>query len=337
MHQQRRSRVLLGVLLFTALVLVTIDFRGGDEGPVDRLRDGITVIMYPIQDGVATLVRPFGDLGSGVRDLISTRAENQRLRERIAILEQRRSSAIDLARENDGLRDLLRMRDRTELETVTARTVALAPSSFEWTITIDVGAVDGVERDMPVLDGDGLVGRVIQVTPDAARVLLSIDPNFSAASRTARTGEIGPIDGRGGDPMVMRPLDPDADIQVGDEIVTSSYQGGVFPAGIPIGTVSEVVDTGSRLTREVLVSPFVDFTRLDQVLVVLSRPIEDLPPFAGTEGIEFTPPPVVTTLGRAEDEEPNGESSGGEEPDREESDGDNAGGADADDGDTDGA
>jgi rod shape-determining protein MreC len=294
-QQQRRARTLLGVLLFAALVLVTIDFRGGENGPADRLRNGVTVIMRPIQEGVASLARPFGDLGGGFRDVVSTRAENQRLRERVTELEARRSSSVDLERENAQLRELLAMRDRTELGTVTARTVALAPSSFEWTITIDVGSEDGIERDMPVVDGDGLVGRVIQVTPDASRVLLSIDPNFSAASRTARTGEIGPIDGRGGDPMVMRPLDPDADIAVGDEIVTSSYQGGVFPAGIPIGTVSEVLETGSRLTREVLVSPFVDFTRLDHVLVVRSRGVGELPPFEDTGDLEFTRPPVDVT------------------------------------------
>jgi rod shape-determining protein MreC len=313
-QQQRRARTLLGVLLFTALVLVTIDFRGGEDGPVDRLRSGVTVIMRPIQDGVATLVRPFDDLGSGFRDLVSTRAENQRLREQAIDLQARRSSAVDLERENEQLRELLAMQDRTELETVTARTVALAPSSFEWTITIDVGSDDGIERDMPVIDGDGLVGRVIQVTPSASRVLLTIDPNFSAASRTARTGEIGPVDGRGGDPMVMRPLDPDADIAEGDEVVTSSYEGGVFPAGIPIGTVSEVLETGSRLTREVLISPFVDFTRLDHVLVVLSRPVGDLPPFEGTEGIEFTRPPVATTPDGegAEGEGDDGEGDGGE-------------------------
>jgi rod shape-determining protein MreC len=323
-QQQRRARILFAALLFTALVLVTIDFRGGEDGPADRLRNGVTVIMRPVQDGVATLMRPFGDLGGGVRDVVSTRAENQRLREEVAALEARRSSSVDLERENRQLRELLAMRDRTELETVTARTVALAPSSFEWTITIDVGSVDGIDRDMPVIDGDGLVGRVIQVTPNASRVLLSIDPNFSAASRTARTGEIGPIDGRGGDPMVMRPLDPDADIQVGDEIVTSSYQGGVFPAGIPIGTVSEVVETGSRLTREVQVSPFVDFTRLDHVLVVRTSAVGELPPFEGTEGLEFRRPDVAVTPDA--DDSPDGDDEG---------DGDDGDGDDDDDDDDD--
>jgi hypothetical protein len=133
---------------------------------------------------------------------------------------------------------------------------------------------------------------VIQVTPTAARVLLAIDPNFSAASRAARTGEIGSISGRGSDPMLLQPLEPGADIQRGDEIVTSSFAGGVFPGGIPIGVVADEGDTTARLTRSITVLPYVDFTRLHHVLVVLSAPVEPVPPLEGTPGIPFEPPPL---------------------------------------------
>lgn len=202
----------------------------------------------------------------------------------------------DLERENAELRDLLSIADRTQLDTVAARVIALAPSNFEWTVTIDVGARDGVERGMPVVEGDGLVGRVIQVTPDASRVLLAIDPSFSAAARNTRNGEVGILDGRGGDPMVFRLLDPQAQVEVGDAVTTSSYRGGVFPAGIPIGTVSQVTEGSSPLTREVQVNPFVDFTRLQHVLVVFSTGIDDIPPFEGSEGLEFERPPVPPLL-----------------------------------------
>ncbi|MCC5949945.1 MAG: rod shape-determining protein MreC [Nitriliruptoraceae bacterium] len=313
---QRRARVLLAVLLVAALVLVTVDFRSEPGGRTDGVRGVVTTVTRPLQDGVSALVRPFTTLGDTVNDLFATRGENRRLREQVATLQQRRASAADLERENVELRELLAIRDRTELPTVTARTVALAPSNFEWTITIDVGSNDGIERDMPVIDGDGLVGRVIQVTPNASRVLLAIDPTFAAAARVADSGEIGTIDGRGGDPMLMRPLDPEAGIEVGDEIVTSSYQGGVFPAGIPIGTVSSVPESASRLTSEVLVNPFVDFTRLHHVLVILVDPTEDVPPFEGSEGLDFLRPPVPPVLEPAlpgTGEEPGGGT--GEPPD----------------------
>ncbi|MFU8841030.1 MAG: rod shape-determining protein MreC [Nitriliruptoraceae bacterium] len=294
--QRRRARWLLAVLVLAAFALVTIDFRGGEDGPLDRLRGGATAVLRPVQDGVDRLVRPFTDGAGSVRDLVAVRAENRELRERVAVLEERRRVVEDLERENAELRDLLAIADRTTLETVTARVVALAPSNFEWTITVDVGADDGVERGMPVLDGDGLVGRVIQVTPRASRVLLAIDPSFSAASRSAVSGEVGVLDGRGGDPMVFRLLDPLASVEVGEPVVTSSFQGGVFPAGIPIGTVSAVGNRTSPLVQEVQVNPYVDFTRLHHVLIVFSTGIEPIPPFEGTEGLDFSRPPVPPLL-----------------------------------------
>jgi rod shape-determining protein MreC len=307
--QRRRARILLIVLLLAALVLVTVDVRTGDDGPLAGLRGAATSVLRPVQEGIATLVRPFGGAAGGIGELFSIRAENQELRAEVERLEQRRRSVLDLERELQELRDLIGLGDRLEFDTIGARVVALAPSSFEWTITIDVGTNDGVERDMPVIDGAGLVGRIIQTTPTASRVLLAIDPNFTAAARTARTGEIGTVDGRGGEPMLLRPLDPDADLRPGDEIVTSAYQGGVFPGGIPIGTVADVGDVSTRLTREVQVRPFVDFTRLHHVLVVTSAPVEEVPPLSDTQDFEFVPPPVPPTLDPddAPDEDPDPE------------------------------
>ncbi|MFP4234838.1 MAG: rod shape-determining protein MreC [Nitriliruptoraceae bacterium] len=309
MFQRRRARILLALLVAAAIALVTIDFRGGDDSPLAAARSVATSVLRPVQDGIDRLLRPFGDGATLLRDLVATRAENRELRERVEALEERRRVAEDLERENAELRDLLDIADRTELDTVTARVVALAPSNFEWTVTIDVGTDDGVERGMPVLDGDGLVGRVIQVTPAASRVLLTIDPTFSAAARSATSGEVGVIDGRGGDPLVFRLLDPLATIDEGEPIVTSSFQGGVFPAGIPIGTVSATREDASPLVQEVEVNPYVDFTRLHHVVVVFSTGIDPIPPFEDTEGLDFTRPPVPPLLEEGTDtaEEPDGD------------------------------
>jgi rod shape-determining protein MreC len=329
--QRRRARAVLALFAVAALALITLDFRTGDEGPLERMRGGTTAAFRPVQDGVSALVRPFGNAATSVTDWFATRAENERLRQQLARLQERRRSVTDLERENQELRELLAIRERLRLETVAARTVALGPSNFEWTITIDAGSDDGIERNMPVINGDGLVGRVIQVTPRASRVLLAIDPNFSAAARTARRGEIGAIDGRGGEPMLLRPLDPESDIEAGDEVVTSSYQGGVFPGGIPIGTVTDAGEVGARLRREVTVAPFVDFTRVHHVLVVLSSPVDELPEFRDSDRLEFTRPPVDPLIDpedldvppeeavdpQESDDEPGGDapSGAGDEPD----------------------
>jgi rod shape-determining protein MreC len=295
MYQRRKARVLLVVLIITALVLITVDFRSGGEdadGPLDRLRGVATTVVRPIQDGIATLVRPLGNAVGGVTDVFAVRAENERLRARLETLEQRSRSALDLERENSELRQLLDIRDRAELRTVGARTVALGASDFEWTITIDVGEDAGVERGMPVINGDGLVGRVVQTTASASRVLLTIDPTFFASVRTSTTGETGTVQGRGGEPLVFNLTDPDADLEVGQELVTSAYDSGQYPEGIPIGTIAEVGESTTALTRDVTVRPFVDFTRLHEVLVVIDAPVQPLPPFTDSDDLDVRIPDV---------------------------------------------
>lgn len=296
MYQKRRARILLAVLVLVGLVLVTVDFRSGGSaghGPLARVRGGATAVLTPVQDGLSAVLRPIGGAFSGIGDLFRLRSENAELSQRLDELEEQRESFADLQRQNDELRDLLGMQRRTRFEVVAARVVSLAPSNYEWTITLDVGTADGIERDMVVINGDGLVGRVIQTTRGASRVLLAIDPNFSAASRIARLGETGPIDGQGGDLMRFRPLDPEAAIRTGDEVVTASYSNGIFPAGIPIGSVESVGEANTLLNRDVLVRPFVDFTRLDLVLVITNAPAVEPPPITDDLDAPFLPPVIV--------------------------------------------
>ena len=291
MYGRRRARVLLAVLVLISLVLITIDFRSPQgEGPLDRGRELLTTVLGPLQDGLGSLVRPIGNVFTDVGDLFSLRDENDQLRARVDQLESRTRSISDLERENEELRELLGMRARSGLDVVIAQTVAFGPSNFEWTITIDAGSQDGVERDMAVVNGDGLIGRVIQVTPTAARVLLAIDPNFSAAVRLTRTGAVGALDGRGGGLMRLETLNPEAHLVRGDEVVTAAYSNGVFPAGIPVGSIDTIGETTSVLTREVGVRPFVDFSRLDHVMVVLHRPLAELPEIVIDPSIPIRPP-----------------------------------------------
>lgn len=300
MYQRSRARALFLGLVVTAVILVTLDARDIDrtdgEGVIDAARVIATSVVRPLQDGVTTLVRPVGGLATAVRDLVATREENRELRVELEEALARRRTLADVERENAELRALLAARDRGDYRTVVARTVGLAPSNVEWTITIDVGSDDGVARGMPVINGDGLVGRVIQVTPTASRVLLVIDPTFSVAARSARGGVVGTLDGRGSEPMVMAPLDPRAELLVGVEIVTASYAGGAFPSGIPIGVVTEEADATSRFARSYRIRPFVDYARLDDLLVVLWAPVDELPDIDGSVGLPFTRPPVPPTL-----------------------------------------
>lgn len=291
MYERRRARVLLSVLTLIVLALVTMDARAGDDSPLHRVRQGASTIFGPLQEGMSAVVRPFTLVTGEVSELLNLREENARLREELEEQRERRRVVADVTRENESLRDLLEVqRDLTatsdEFETITAQVIALAPSNFEWTVTLDVGDEQGVRRGMVVISGDGIVGRVVQAGPRVSRVLLAVDRSFSAAVRLARTGEHGYIEGGGTDPLRLQLLDPEADVRVGDEVVTSSYRNATFPDGLPVGRVDEVGEETGLLVRDVEVRPFVDFTQLTHVLVILrAPPVDPLPlPSPGSAG-----------------------------------------------------
>ena len=282
---QRRVWGLFVALVLTAFVLITLDLRG-DEGPADAGRDVAATGLAPFERGLARVLSPFRRFGDGVTDLVATRAENQRLRAEVEELRERRRAFADLERELAETRALLGYRDAAGLEAVPARVIAVSPSNFEWTLTIDVGERDGVVRGMAVVSAQGLVGRVLSTTASASRVLLAVDPNFSVASRSVTTSALGLVDGRGSDAMRFSPLDPRQTVGEDDEIVTATFPGSAIPAGIPIGRIVAQDERSSRLSSVYAILPFVDVTRLDHVLVVLAAPAADVPPFEDSDDLD---------------------------------------------------
>jgi rod shape-determining protein MreC len=286
---QRRVWGLFVALVLTALVLITVDFREG-EGVTDAGRDVAATGLAPFERGIARVLAPLRRFGDGVVDLFATRSENQRLRAEVMELRERRRAFADLERELAETRALLGYRDDAELRTAPARVIAVSPSNFEWTLTIDVGSRAGVERGMAVVSADGLVGRVLATTASASRVLLAVDPNFSVAARSVGTSALGLVDGRGSEAMRFGPLDPRRTVDIDDEIVTATFPGSAIPAGIPIGRIVAQDTRSSRLSSVYELLPFVDVTRLDHVLVVLAGPAVDVPPFEDSDDLRIESP-----------------------------------------------
>ena len=175
-----------------------------------------------------------------------------------------------------------------------AQVIAIgAAQGFSWTITIDAGSDDGIQRDMTVLNGDGLVGRVTTVGPSTSTVLLACDPDFTVGTRMEKSMEIGFATGQGDRPLRVQLLNGKANVKRGDRLVTFGSQADKpFVPGVPIGTVVKLDPGAGGLTRTVEVQPFVGYTSLDVVGVVVVPPREDprdtvLPP-------KPTPTPVPT-------------------------------------------
>ena len=283
---QRRVWGLFVALVLTALVLITFDFRDDEAGPTDAGREAAAAGLAPFETGIARVVSPLRRFGDGVVDLFATRSENQRLRAENEELEVRRRAFADLEREVAELRALLGFRDDVGLTTVPARVIAVAPSNFEWTLTIDVGEDDGIERGMAVVAAEGLVGRVLTTTSSASRVLLVVDPNFSVAARSVATSALGLLDGGGSEPLRFAPLDPGQIVDTDDEIVTATFPGSAIPSGIPVGRIVAQDERSSRLSAAYDLLPFVDVTRLDHVLVVLAGLADDVPEFEDSDALD---------------------------------------------------
>jgi rod shape-determining protein MreC len=301
-RDNRRTRALLALLLFTSICLITIDYRGGPGSPLNGVRSFAAAVFGPIEQVTAAIASPIsgavgrvGDLGNGTTDAKRLAKENKDLRRKL------RTSS--LARSRAGELDaLLKLAGTGRYKVVPAQVIAIgAAQTFSWTVTIDAGTRDGVHPDMTVLNGDGLVGRVKTSGPTTSTVLLAIDPESSVGVRLEGSMEVGFTTGQGvrnRGKLDLRLLDGQSTVSAGDRLVSFGSQGDrPYVPGVPVGDVVSVQGTPGSQTRTASVRPYVDFTSLDLVGVVVEPPRTDprdavLPPRPGT------PQPTVTVTVR---------------------------------------
>lgn len=281
-----RGRLLLLVFLALSILVITLDFRQGSGGPLDRAKNVAAAVVRPIQRGFTAVFRPVGNFFSAIGELSELRGENERLEEAVEELESQIARAEAVEDENVRLRELLELDEPWfEAEKVTAQQIGRVPANWQWAITIDKGTDDGIEPDMPVVNADGLVGIVRRAEADTAIVLMLIDPQGAASARVQDTSDVGLVEGNGtDDELTMSLVGTNARVSVGSKVVTAASLGGIFPPGIPIGTVSHVGGDVRQVEQQLEVDPHVDFTSLDYVQVLLEHPPRTANPSKGDEG-----------------------------------------------------
>ncbi|NUK21378.1 rod shape-determining protein MreC [Streptomyces lunaelactis] len=274
MRDTRESRLLLVLLIAIAFALITVDIRGGEGSPVDGARQAAATVFGPVEKGVATAVDPIGNAIGAVRDsgerhdrISKLERENAALKQRLGSDDRNRSRVRELD-------TMLKTAGAGQYGIKGAEVIAIgAAQGFSWTVTIDIGARDGIKRDMTVLNGDGLVGRVTTVGPNTATVLLANDPDFTVGTRMEKTNELGFATGQGDQPLLVQLLNGKAKVKKGDRLVTFGSQADKpFVPGVPVGEVVKVDPSGGDLTRNIYVRPYVGFTKLDIVGVVVEAP-----------------------------------------------------------------
>jgi rod shape-determining protein MreC len=230
-------------------------------------------LFSEVQRAGATFVQAFTGLWTGYVDLRGIRAENERLHAELAqtrvALQQERA----LAQRTRALQGLLDLRERAVVETTAADVIAAAATPDFRTVTIGKGASNGLRPDMAVIAPAGVVGRIIVPSARAAKVQLLIDRNAAAGALVERSRAQGVVLGSGSDRLALEYVSGAADIVEGDTVLTSGIDG-IYPKGFVIGVVEQVERSGGAV-RSVVVAPAVDFTRLEEVLVVLTPPTPD--------------------------------------------------------------
>ena len=266
-----RPRFTLGLILLTAITLITLDYRADGGGVTGSIRGAARTVLSPIGNAVGFALTPVGNVIGGVLDFGRVRHENAQLRDELA---QDRSDVIaaqDAKRQLKTALDQLNLNDPGDVPSVAARVTGSSPSVLQFTLEIDKGTKDGIARGMPVVSGGALVGRIVRVTSSRSTVRLLSDPSLSVGVRLSRTGDLGVATGDGGD-LLISLVEPTTEVKKGDSLVTSGLQQSEYPPGIPVGTVTSAKRDTSGLAQSVRVKTVVNLRRLSFVRVLQWSP-----------------------------------------------------------------
>ncbi|PLX77301.1 MAG: rod shape-determining protein MreC [Desulfuromonas sp.] len=260
-----RRPILVFALILAALLLYSANLRrGGGSTFFERSVLGLTSPLHKLID---VACKGAADTWNHYLWLIETEEENERLLKQNRWLQNELAEVDETRLENERLRKLLDFKEEVQLPTLPAQVISEDASSWFRTVIIDKGSEDGLEEGMPVVVAEGVVGRTVRVAPHQSTVLLVTDASSAVASLVQSSRTRGVCRGQGAELTLDFALRL-AEIKVGDRIVTSGT-GGVFPKGLVIGSVRQVVKKEYGLFQSVSVEPSVDFSRLEEVLVLL--------------------------------------------------------------------
>lgn len=259
------------ILLLLALISYTVE----DRGRSTYLEDKLFSVLIPVQGFFASTGQNIQSLFDAVFFHHEIKAENERLREEFAFYREQALSIKELQEENRRLKEMLDLKEDTDMELVAANVVSRDPGQWFNTVTLNRGIKDGIEQEMAVISPHGLVGMVSSVSDYSCRVILITDPRLPASAMVQRSrdsGITGIIDGYSEEDSRLEFINipVEADVEKGDLIITSGL-GGIFPGNISVGEVEEVAFDRSGMVKRAVVKPSVNFNRLEEVFIVTSE------------------------------------------------------------------
>jgi rod shape-determining protein MreC len=268
----RRPTLLVIVVLSLLFVLMSLSNKTAYVGETRTMFERtVMTIFSPVPKFVNWIGGTAQDMHQGYLDMRRAVNENVQLRRKVAELTTDNLKLSQSATDMRRLRSLLAYSEQFEFETSMAQTIMMDTAGRFKSIIIDHGSADGVQVNDIIANANGLIGRVVLTTNDLAKVQLVTDTNCSVGSLVERTRRQGVVRGLGGTVVQMQDIPALADVQPGDRILTAGIDG-VFPRGIPIGTVVRS-EPGQSLFKTVTVRPAVDFGTIEEVIVIHTRKI----------------------------------------------------------------
>ena len=280
--QVRRRRAVLVVMIVISLILISSTFSEAESGPLHTLQQGVATVFSPLEEVADRALKPARDLVNWFDETFDARGENEDLQAELAEV---RSELADTERRLGDYEQLGELRELVdeapavgEFELITGRVIARSPTVWYSTVTIDKGSSAGIERNDAVVTGDGLVGRVRDHTAGSSVVELISDHNSAVSAEVLPNGPTGIVEPQVGDPedLLLDFIDSNDPIAENSMLSTAGWSDGVvssaYPAGIPIGRVTESETTGEDEFQLVHVEPFADLRQLEYVEVLTGGP-----------------------------------------------------------------
>ena len=264
--RRRRGTLVIVILIISAVFLISLQISGRYGG--DFLHNLVLRIIAPPQRAVHWTIASIRTVFQNHILLSDLKKEKLRLQAEVRRLRQENDALRESAQAVGRLRRLLLFKQQVSAAMIPAEVIASSPSAWFRTIVINKGDRDGLKKGMPVVTWEGVVGRVMRTSPGSSIILLIVDRNSSVDVLVQRTRARGIVEGDGASRCQLRYVPRMDDIQAGDRIITSGL-GGIFPKGLSLGEAVMVEQKDYGLFHVVEVRPSADFSRLEEVMVIL--------------------------------------------------------------------
>jgi len=267
----RKMAMIVGAIILIAVNIIVLSVNSKRPAPSTGIGRFTISLVSHFQGIVSEAINSVKDIWKHYFLLVSVSKENAQLNRSLKQAEEKNNRLVEMELSHARLKRLFDFQVTLQKRVVAAEVIGRDPSPWFKTIIINKGSREGVERGMPVVIPEGIAGLVTDVARNYAKILLVIDQNNAVDALIQRTRARGIIKGEPSGRLMLQYVLRKHEIQVGDVVISSGLDG-VFPKGIRIGFVREVNKPDSGIFQQLAVTPYADFEKLEEVLVVLDPP-----------------------------------------------------------------